>query len=212
MLPEEGIGERMSDTEGQRVDSADVLGHSLEAILAEASNPEDSLASGSAAALSVALAAALTCSAARSLEGGAEASGFVVQAENLRMRAVELVEQNRGHYEAARGALEERLLDPGYRDHRIGVAMKDTLDTLGLIAGTGADTAELAANVAGIATAELRPDAVSAASLAEAGVQVATILITANLLSSSGGAAQVAAEGELAAAAASSARARAVLA
>ncbi len=206
-----GPEEMVSDTEGQRVDSADVLGHSLETILAEASNPEDSLASGSAAALAVALAAALTCSAARSLESSVEASGFVIQAENLRMRAVELVEQNRGHYEAARGALEDRLKDPGYRDHRIGVAMKDTLDTLGLIAGTGADTAELAANVAGIATAETRPDAVSATSLAEAGTQVATILITANLLSSSGGEAQAAAESELAAASAASGRARALL-
>ena len=67
---------------------------------------------GSAAALAVALAAALTCSAARSLESGVEASGFVIRAENLRMRAVELVEQETGRYEAARGALEDRLEDP----------------------------------------------------------------------------------------------------
>ena len=37
--------------------------------------------------------------------------------------------------------------------------MKDTLDTLGLIAGTGADTAELAANVAGSCGSGVRPAA-----------------------------------------------------
>lgn len=198
----------MKDTEGQRIDQADVLGHSLEMILAEASMPEHSLSSGSAAALSVALAAALACSAARSLPDGQDSSGYVIQAENLRMRAVELVDRNRDHYEAARQALEARLKDPGYRDHRIGEAMKDTISTLGQIAGTGADAAELAANVAVVASVELKPDAVSAATLAESGARVATILIGANLLSSSGGEHLEAAEAELAQAEASSRRAR----
>jgi len=201
----------MSDTEGQRVDQAEVLGHSLATILAEASMPDHGLASGSAAALSVALAAALACSAARALPDGIESSGFVVQAENLRMRAVELVDRNRDHYDAAREALRARLEDPGYRDHRIGSAMNDTLGTLGLIAGTGADTAELAANVAELATDALRPDAVSAAPLAEAGARVAVILTEANLLTTVGGEGLEAARAELAAAEASSGRAHELL-
>jgi len=202
---------RFPDTEGHRIDQAEILGNSLATILAEASMPEHSLASGSAAAISVALAAALVCSAARALPEGIEASGYVVQAENLRMRAVELVDQNKDHYDAARKALEARKSDPGYRDHRIGEAMKDTLGTLGLIAGTGADTAELAANVAEIAIDELRPDAVSAATLAESGTRVANILIEANLLSAGGGEAVEAARAELAAAEGSSQRAREIV-
>ena len=124
------------------------------------------------------------------------------------MRAVGLVDQNRDHYEAARQALQARIDDPGYRDHRIGVAMRDTLGTLGLIAGTGADTAELAANVAEVATDELKPDAVAAAALAEAAARMAAILIGANLLSAAGGEALDAAQAELAAAEAASRRAR----
>lgn len=198
----------MKETEAQRVDQVDALGNPLKEILAAASSPEHSFASGSAAALSVALAAALACSAAKGLEPGVEATGFAIQAESLRMRAVDLVEQNRVHYEAARQALDDRLEDPGYRDHRIGQAMRNTLGTLGLIAGTGADTAELAANVAELASAEVKPDAASAAALAESGTQVAVILIRANLLSSAGGDVIDAASGELAVAAASSRRAR----
>lgn len=175
--------DKLPDAEDNPVTRGDVLGHSLETILAAASSPEHSLASGSAAALSVALAAALAHAAADALELGDESSGYAVQAENLRLRAVSLVEQNRDRYEAARQALEARLKDPGYRDHRIGTAMRDTLETLGSIAGTGADTAELAANVAEVAIDELKPDAVAAATLAESGARVANILIGANLIS-----------------------------
>jgi|GEM_PF-2728700 len=198
----------MSDTEGQRVDQADVLGHSLETILAEASTPEHAMASGSAAALSVALAAALTCSVAKALREGVEASGFAIQAENLRMRAVELVDQNADHYRVARQALSDRKEDPGYRDHRIGVAMKDTLSTLGSIAATGADTAGLAANVAENASDGLRPDAISATVLAESGARVAVILIEANLLAAGDGGSLDAATAELAAAGQAYRRAR----
>lgn len=197
-----------SDSEEQWVGYTGALGEPLKAILAAAGTPGHSFSSGSAAALSVALAAALACSVARSFEPGAEATGFAIQAENLRMRAVDLIEQNRAHYEVARQALDARLRDPGYRDYRIGQAMGDTLDTLRLIAGTGADAAELAAEVAETAPAELKPDAASAAALAESGTRVATMLIGANLLSAAGGEALAAAEGELAIAIASSRRAR----
>jgi formiminotetrahydrofolate cyclodeaminase len=162
--------------------NTEVLERSLDTILAATSTPENNLASGSAAAISVAVAAALTSSVARALEAGIEASGFAVQAENVRARAESLVDRNREDYGAAREALDARLGDPGFRDHRIGVAMQDTIKTLGLIASTGADTAELAAKVTELSPDALKPDVVSATVLAESGARVATILIRTNLL------------------------------
>ncbi|HMT05533.1 MAG: cyclodeaminase/cyclohydrolase family protein [Solirubrobacterales bacterium] len=191
--------------------SEGVLEYSLGAILKESSAPEHSLASGSAAALSVALAASLACSVAKALDPQVEATGFIVQAESLRSRAVNLVGRNRDHYEAARQELEARIEDPGHRDHRIGEAMKESLQTLGLISGAGADTSELASNVARIAPDELKPDAVSATVLAESGSRVATVLIKANLLVTSGGSTLDSAEAELAAAVESSKAAFALL-
>jgi formiminotetrahydrofolate cyclodeaminase len=170
--------------------------------------PEHNPTSGSAAAFTVALAAAIVIEAAAMVEPGKGAAGFIVQAENLRLRAAGLVDQSRDHYGAARQALEDRITDPGYRDHRIGTAMEDTLATLGVIAGTGADTAALAAEVAEATADELRPDAASAAMLAESGVRVATVLIKVNLLVSPGSDAIEKARGELASATDSSRRAR----
>ena len=189
-----------------------VLEYSLEAILKHSSSPEHSLASGSAAALSVALAAALTCSVAKALDPQVETTGFLIQAESLRSRAVGLVGRNRDHYEVARQALEARIEDPGHRDHRIGEAMRESLHTLGLISGAGADTSELASNVARVAPEELKPDAISATVLAESGSRVATVLIKANLLVTSDGSTLDTAEAELAAAVESSKAAFALLA
>lgn len=185
---------------------------SLEVILDEAGSPVESLASGSAAALTLALAAALTCSALRALDGGPEVSGYAVQAENLRMRAVSLIDRNRTHFEAARQALKMRLADPGFRDHRIGESMKDTLETLGIIANTGADTAELSATVTEIASEDFKPDTASAAVLAESASRVAVTLIRVNLITSSDHPVLATAEAELESAVAFSNAARELIA
>lgn len=162
----------------------DVLGHSLETILEETASPERAVSAGSTAAISVALAAALACATVRLLPAGADRSGLVMQAESLRIRATGLIEKNRRDYEVARVALAARQSDPGYRDHRIGEALGEALSTLGQIAGAAADTAEISAHIAALSDPALRPDAASAAVLAEAGARVALGLVEANLLSS----------------------------
>ena len=164
--------------------SEDVLGHSLEMILDETASPERAVSAGATAAISVAMAAALACATARLLPAGPDSSGLVVQAESLRIRATELIEKNRRDYEVARVALAARQSDPGYRDHRIGEALGEALSTLGQITRAAADTAEISAHIASLSDPALRPDAASAAVLAEAGARVSLGLVEANLLSS----------------------------
>ncbi len=210
-MSEEGRAARAGA--GDQADRADdLLGHSLEAVLADVGAPEHSLSSGSSAALAVALAAALVRATTKAIEqDAAQASGYAVQAENLRLRAVELVGRNRDHYAAARLALEQRRLDPGHHDHRIGATMKESVETLGAIAGAGSDVAGLAADVAEVVPAEVRPDAASAAALAEAGARIAVLLAEANLLSSALAEGVETAREELAAAVAASRRASELL-
>ena len=90
--------------------------------------------------------------------------------------------------------------------------MKDTLETLGIIANTGADTAELSATVTEIASEDFKPDTASAAVLAESASRVAVTLIRVNLITSSDHPVLATAEAELESAVAFSNAARELIA
>ncbi len=169
---------------------------SVESLLEAASSPDQPLAAGSTAALSVALAAALVESCAETMPERDAAGGLVAQAQVLKARSLALVETNRSAYGTARTA----LVGPSEGDYRLGQALQETLDTLNRIGGRAADTAELAAQVAGMCESSVLPDAVSAALLAASAARIASVLIEANLLSLPGHPARLAAEADLKAA------------
>jgi formiminotetrahydrofolate cyclodeaminase len=139
-------------------------------------------ASGSIAALVVAMAAGLTAKVARASDDWREQLAAVAQAEKLRKRIAPLAQSGAEAYEEALAAL--RLpdrLEPQVRDMAIGNVLVRSAEIPLQIAETGADVASLAALVADRGAPDRRGDAASAAVLAEAGTRVAATLVAVNL-------------------------------
>ncbi len=191
----------------ERSAEKDLVGHSLSSILDDAAAPDKPLASGSAAALTIAVAASIVASVVRA-GGEPDRLGLGTQAANLRLRATQLATRNSEAYGAALGALAASKADPGYRDVRIGDALEETIATLTSIADTGADVCVLAAGLCRDGAPETRPDAAGAATLAEAGTRTALLLVEANLLNAGSGKPAEAAAAALAAASAAADDAR----
>ena len=138
-------------------------------------------AGGSAAAVAVALAAALTGMAARfSGDGLAEAPEFAARADSLREEASRLAQADAAAYGRvldARGTSG----DPGLRRRRIEEALSEAADVPLAVAGIGAEVAGLAARLAQEGNPNLRGDAMCAVLLAEAGTRAAVELAEINL-------------------------------
>jgi formiminotetrahydrofolate cyclodeaminase len=140
-------------------------------------------ASGSAAAVLVAMAAALIAKVARGSPDWLAAGATVAQAENLRKRTTSLAQADADAYEEALAAL--RLpegLEKQVRDMAIGGMLGRTLEVLLAIGDAGADVATLAAVAVEHGSLERRPDAVAAAVLADAGARAAAYLVEVNLV------------------------------
>jgi formiminotetrahydrofolate cyclodeaminase len=131
-------------------------------------------AAGPLAAVVTAEAAAIVAAVARF--SGDEAAA--AQAESLRERAKPLAAADAEAYVAAAAQLARRTGD----DFRLGQALEDVADVLLEIVDAAADVAELAAIVADGCNAPLRPDAVAAATLAEASARAAAHLVEINLV------------------------------
>ena len=131
---------------------------------------------GSSAALACALAAALVEMAA----GIASASDLGDRARELRPRALDLAERELASYEPV---LEARRLARDDRSHeeRIAAALVAASEAPTAIAETAADVSELALEVAGLARASVRGDALTGALLAEAAAAAAASLVEINL-------------------------------
>jgi formiminotetrahydrofolate cyclodeaminase len=151
--------------------------------LDELAGPQAAPGGGSAAAVSVAMAAAVLTMTARVSGNGAAAA----QAEALRARATPLAQVDAEIYAAA---LDARVaaagLAPDRRDWQIGRAFAQAVEPPLEIARTGADIAQLAAELAEVGDPRVRADAQAAAALAAAGVRAAASLVAVNLTAVAG--------------------------
>ena len=146
--------------------------------LDELAGPRASSGGGSAAAVAVAMAAAVLTMAARLSARGAAAA----QAEALRVRATPLAQVDADIYAAALAVREAAAdLAPERRDWQIGQAFARAAEPPLEIARTGADVAELAAEIAQVGDPRVRADAAAAAALAAAGARAAAVLVAVNL-------------------------------
>jgi formiminotetrahydrofolate cyclodeaminase len=162
--------------------TGDLLDVPLRTFLDELAGELPAPASGSIAALVVAMAAGLTAKVARASDDWREQLAAVAQAEKLRKRIAPLAQSGAEAYEEALAAL--RLpdrLEPQVRDMAIGNVLVRSAEIPLQIAETGADVASLAALVADRGAPDRRGDAASAAVLAEAGTRVAATLVAVNL-------------------------------
>jgi methenyltetrahydrofolate cyclohydrolase len=139
--------------------------------------------SGSVAAVVVAAAAAVVARGARySTAAWPEAGAAAAQAEALRARVMPLALLDAEAFGRAIAALDEpEDADVERRNFTLGRALAGAAEVPLRIAAVGADTALLAAEVAERGNAELRPDVVAAALLAEGATRMASHLVAVNL-------------------------------
>lgn len=134
--------------------------------------------SGSAAALTVSLAAELVAMVARSSRSSwSDAAGVAAQAQALVDRTLPLVEADALVWEQASAALEERGAGDSVLERKLEAAAAVPLQ----IVEAAADAAELAELAADRAAGAYGADAVAAAVLAAAGAQAAAHLVEVNL-------------------------------
>ena len=154
---------------------------SVGALLDALEAPAPSPSGGSAAALAGAMAASLVVLVGRRSPTWPEAAGVAAQAGSLRTRLVGLADEDVRAYAAALEALAAARESEGARDHLLGVALERAAEVPLRIAGSCADVAELAALAASSGQPQLRPDATTAALLAEAACRSAARLVEVNL-------------------------------
>lgn len=173
--------------------------HPISNLLEDVARGHTAFASGSAAALTASLAAALVSMGARaSRPAWPDAAGAIAHAETLRSRLFPLITSDAHAYHEARALLARTGRD---RDRR-GASVSPGTPPLGnaeernrqlanvlstaaiepvLIAEAAADVAQLATVVAAEGSADHRADAVNAAILAEAAACAAAHLVEINL-------------------------------
>jgi methenyltetrahydrofolate cyclohydrolase len=167
----------------------DILGGSVEELLAQLAAETASPGGGLAAGVCVAMAAGLVAGVARASGESWEGAGAALaQAERLRSRVAPLPGLNVEAYDAAMRELAAR--DGGeseQRDARIEAALTRAAEVPLTIAEAAADVAELAALVCENGADGQRADAAAAAILAEASARAADRLVAVNLTTVAGG-------------------------
>jgi formiminotetrahydrofolate cyclodeaminase len=166
-----------------RNDADDLLGARVEDLLDAVAADTYGPGGGSVAAIVVALSASLLAMTARlSLDDWDEAGGAIAQAKLLRQRAAPLAAADAQAFRDAIRALGgEHRSESGLRPLELGTALARAAEVPLQIAEAAADVAALAALVAERASADVQPDAVAAAALAEAGARAAAHLVEVNL-------------------------------
>lgn len=153
------------------------LGELLELSASEPPAP----GAGSAAALTIALAASLVAKVGRgSRDSWTDGAGVAAQALELQNRCRALERENTRAWGRALTALRERD-SPGARGTDLAGALGRAADLPLAIAETGVDVAALARLAAERGDGSLRSEAAAAAVLAHAGVRAATFLVAFNL-------------------------------
>jgi methenyltetrahydrofolate cyclohydrolase len=161
-----------------------LTGLSLPALLEELASPREVPGAGSALAAALALAAAVVQMAARlSPASWADATGVAAQAEALRERAVQLVDEDA---EAYRQALEARkaadaTARPEQRDWALGRVTAAAAEPPLALARLAADLAVLCSAAGARVEPRVHADVAAAAALAAAVARGAKELVAANL-------------------------------
>jgi formiminotetrahydrofolate cyclodeaminase len=167
---------------------ADFLDASLRDFLDTLSAEGPAPGGGTAAAITVAMAAGIVAMVARaSKEHWPEAGGTAGQAEALRARVAPLAQADAEAYGAALSALRRPdRLEERYRDQQLHQALDRAAQVPLEIAEAGTDVAILAAILAEQGNPEVRADASAAAVLAEGATRVAAKLVAVNLAAAGG--------------------------
>jgi formiminotetrahydrofolate cyclodeaminase len=163
--------------------AGDLLDATLRDFLETLSGSGPAPGGGSAAAITVAMAAGLVTMVARaSTDHWDEAGGVVGQAETFRARVAPLAQADAEAYETALGALRDPAqLEERYRDQKLQAALAKAAEIPQRIAEAGSDLACLAALLVENGNPEVRVDAAAAAMLAESVTRVAAKLVETNL-------------------------------
>jgi formiminotetrahydrofolate cyclodeaminase len=158
------------------------LGQFLELSAAELAAP----GAGSAAAITIALAATLVAKVARcSRNSWSDGSGVAAQALELRNRCAPLAREDSDAWHEALTALSNSE-GAGRRDAKLAAVLGRAADLPLAIAETGADVADLARLAAERGEGSFRGEAVAAAVLAHGGVRAASHLVVLNLATQAG--------------------------
>jgi formiminotetrahydrofolate cyclodeaminase len=161
-----------------------LTGLPLPALLEELAAPREVPGAGSALATALATAAAVVQMAARlSPESWADAAGVAAQAETLRERAVQLVDEDA---EAYRQALEARAAadetaKPEQRDWALGQVTAAAAEPPLALVRLAADLAELCAAAGARVDPRVHADVAAAAALAAAVARGGRALVATNL-------------------------------
>jgi methenyltetrahydrofolate cyclohydrolase len=144
---------------------------------------EEAPGGGSAAAVTVAMAAGLVVMVAQaSKDYWAEAGGAIGQAETFRARVTPLAQADAEAFRDALTILRRREeVSERYRDQTLRDALERSAEIPVRIAEAGADLACLAALLVENGNPEVRADAVVACVLAEGGARAAATLVETNL-------------------------------
>lgn len=160
----------------------DYLGQPLGGFLDLVASREPAPGGGATAAVTVALAAALTAMAARfSTEHLADADELAGRADGLREEVVLLARADAAAYGRVLDAQRTPRDDEEGRRRKIRDALTEAADVPLSIAGIGAEVAGLAARLAEEGNPNLRGDAVAAAVLAGAAARAAATLVEINV-------------------------------
>lgn len=162
---------------------SDYLEQPLGSFLDLVASREPAPGGGASAAVTVALAAALTAMAARlSTDHLAAAAGLAARADGLRGEVVLLARADAEAYGRVLDAQQApRDVGEEGRRRRIREALTEAADVPLSIAGIGAEVASIAARLAEEGNPNLRGDAVTAAVLAGAGARASAALVEINV-------------------------------
>lgn len=161
-----------------------LTGLPLSALLEELAAPREVPGAGSALAAALAAAAAVVQMAARlSPESWADAAGVAAQAEALRERAVQLVDEDAEAYRLAleARAAADRTARPEQRDWALGHATAAAAEPPLALARLAGDLAELCAAAGERVEPRVHADVAAAAALAAAVARGARALVATNL-------------------------------
>jgi methenyltetrahydrofolate cyclohydrolase len=166
-----------------------LTGLSLPALLEELAAPREVPGAGSALAAALATAAAVVQMAARlSPDSWADAAGVAAQAEALRERALQLVDEDAEAYRLAleaRAAADETAR-PEQRDWALGQITAAAAEPPLALARLAADLAELCAAAGARVEPRVHADVAAAAALAAAVARGARELVATNLTAPAG--------------------------
>ena len=172
----------MTETDGSVAVAASEHNDLIGRFLDELEAPAPSASGGTAAAVVAAMSASIVVMVGRGSPDCEDGAGVAAQARALRTRLVELGTEDAEVYAGVIQLMRESEgASSEQRDFQLGRKLIAAAEVPLRIAEAAADVSELAALAATEGKAALRPDAVAAATLAEAAVRASAHLVDINL-------------------------------